>query len=203
MILTDSAITQAVAAGVIVITPFDVANLGSNSYDVHLSPHFAVYALMAEVFQKGQTTICRPTEIPIASLDADFDHKVTHFDIASKGLVLQPGILYLASTLEYTETHKHVPYIDGKSSVGRLGISIHPSCGRGDIGFCGHWTLEISVIHPVRVYPGMPIGQLTYHLAHGECERPYRTKPGASYNNADPRPMPSALWKKLNPSATT
>ena len=78
------------------------------------------------------------------------------------GLVLTPGILYLARTAEYTETFNCVPCIEGRSSVGRLGIDVHATAGFGDVGFCGTWTLEISVIHPVRVYPYMEICQIVY-----------------------------------------
>ena len=74
------------------------------------------------------------------------------------------------STLEYTETRRFVPFLEGKSSVGRLGIDIHATAGKGDVGFCNHWTLEISVSQPVRVYAGMPIGQLIYFLVEGEVE---------------------------------
>ena len=52
---------------------------------------------------------------------------------------------YLGVTEEYTETHKHVPFLEGKSSIGRLGIDIHATAGKGDVGFCNTWTLEISV----------------------------------------------------------
>lgn len=65
--------------------------------------------------------------------------------------------------MEYTETHKFVPMLEGRSSVGRLGISIHSTAGFGDIGFCGYWTLEISCVQPVRIYSGVDICQIYYH----------------------------------------
>lgn len=89
-----------------------------------------------------------------------------------KGLVLMPGVLYIASTVERTYTPKHVPYVDGRSSVGRLGISVHETAGRGDVGFNGRWTLEITCVHAVRVFAGMRIAQITFHEIVGPMQ-PY------------------------------
>jgi len=178
MILTDREIKQAIKDGSIVIDPFNEKCLGSNSYDVHLSKHFAVY---------------EDKEV----LDAKKDNPISRFEITDSGFVLKPGVLYLASTIEYTETHIHVPYLEGKSSTGRLGIDIHATAGKGDIGFCNYWTLEISCIRPVKVYPGMPIGQITYFVAKGEVINPYNSKENAKYINKDPRPMGSMMWKNV------
>lgn len=190
MILSDTEILEAVrmrelcgeddpgARRLILIEPFDVANLGGNSYDVHLSEHLKIYSSK--------------------ELDAARDNAAIDVLIPPSGLWLEPGVLYLASTVEYTETRGLVPYVDGKSSVGRLGIRIHATAGRGDDGFQGHWTLEIDVVQPVRVYAGMPIGQLTYHTIYGDVERRYATKAGGSgYGGRDPRPQTSRLWKKI------
>ena len=83
--------------------------------------------------------------------------------LTSDGYVLQPGVLYLGQTMEYTETHKFVPMLEGRSSVGRLGIAVHSTAGFGDIGFCGYWTLEITCTEKVRIYPGVDICQIYYH----------------------------------------
>ena len=109
--------------------------------------------------------------------------------------MLLPGKTYLGSTLEYTETRSFVPFLEGKSSVGRLGIDIHATAGKGDVGFCNHWTLEISVSQPVRVYAGMPIGQLIYFKVEGEVEVDYQSKSSAKYNQRTPKPMESMMWK--------
>jgi dCTP deaminase len=109
--------------------------------------------------------------------------------------VIQPGQLYLGSTEEYTETHKHVPFLEGKSSTGRLGIDIHATAGKGDVGFCGYWTLEISCSKPVRIYAGMPIGQLIYYVVQGEVERMYGTKKNAKYADQEHLPKESMMWK--------
>jgi dCTP deaminase len=109
-------------------------------------------------------------------LDARKENELRMVDIPEEGFVLQPGELYLGVTEEYTATYKHVPFLEGKSSTGRLGISIHATAGKvcfsfffnmkGDIGFEGTWTLEISATKPVRVYAGMPIGQILYFSAN-------------------------------------
>lgn len=175
MILSDKAILDGIQKGEIVIDPYDRAALGTNSYDVHLSKHLATYT--AEV------------------LDARQHNQIEHFEIPPEGIVLTPGTVYLGSTLEYTETHAHVPFLEGKSSVGRLGIDIHATAGKGDVGFCNHWTLEISVAQPVRVYAAMPIGQLIYFHVEGDVENYYNNKVSAKYNGRSPLPMESMMWK--------
>ena len=177
MILSDKSIINEMFKGSISIEPFNRTCLGSNSYDVHLSKHMACYT--AEF------------------LDAKVHSEITHFEIPKDGMILIPGKLYLGSTTEYTETHKHVPYIEGKSSTGRLGITIHATAGKGDVGFCGHWTLEISVIHPVKVYIGMPIGQLTYFEVAGEVSTKYGDKKNAKYSHQNSKPVESMMWKNI------
>jgi dCTP deaminase len=175
MILTDVQILEAIEQGNIVITPFDRAGLGTNSYDVHLAAHLAVYEDKV--------------------LDAKLHNKIRHFDIGTEGFVIQPGELYLGVTEEYTETHSAVPFLEGKSSVGRLGIDIHATAGKGDVGYCNTWTLEISCVKPVRIYAGMPIGQLIYFKVEGPIENMYNRKPGAKYNLRTDRPLESMMWK--------
>lgn len=177
MILSDSAILEAMDAGDIHIDPFDRKALGGNSYDVHLSKHWYMY------------------DKPEGGLDCRIEPTGRHFEAES--LLLTPGRLYLASTIEYTSTFKYVPYLDGKSSIGRLGIFIHATAGRGDVGFRNHWTMEISVVEPITVYEGMPIGQLTYHMVKGSVDNSYDTKRTAKYNQRDPRPQPSRMWKNF------
>ena len=78
-------------------------------------------------------------------------------------------IFFISALLLNTQKHMHMcPFLEGKSSTGRLGIDIHATAGKGDVGFCGNWTLEISVKQPVRIYKGMPIGQLIYFPVDGE-----------------------------------
>ena len=175
MILSDKEILSSIDSREIVIEPYDRSCLGTNSYDVHLSKHLATYT----------------DDI----LDARRHNKTTPMEIPDEGFVLQPGTLYLGSTMEYTETHNAVPFLEGKSSVGRLGIDIHATAGKGDVGFCNHWTLEISCVHPVRVYAGMPIGQLIYFKVEGEIENYYNKKANAKYNDRTTKPVESMMWK--------
>lgn len=177
MILSDEMIKEAISIGDIVIEPYNPNCLGTNSYDVHLSKYLATY--IDEV------------------LDAKRSNEIHHFEIPEEGFVLLPGKLYLGSTLEYTETHRTVPFLEGKSSVGRLGIDIHATAGKGDVGFCNHWTLEISCTQPVRVYAGMPIGQLIYFQVAGKISRYYNMKSDAKYNEKTNRPMESKMWRNF------
>lgn len=79
--------------------------------------------------------------------------------------------------------------------MGRLGVPIHLTAGKGDVGFCGYWTLEIMVPQPVKVYPGMPVGQLIYYTVNGEVDNPYNTKKGAKYADQPSVPVGSMMWK--------
>ena len=175
MILSDTRILEEIEKGTIIIEPYDRSCLGTNSYDVHLGKHLATYS--------------------DKELDAKKHNTITHFEIPEEGFVLQPGTLYLGVTEEYTETHAHVPFLEGKSSTGRLGIDIHATAGNGDVGFCNTWTLEISCVHPVRVYAGMPIGQLIYFPVEGEIINKYNTKANAKYTGRTIQPVESMMWK--------
>lgn len=176
MILTDQQILSEIEKGSIVIEPYDRSCLGTNSYDVHLGQYLSTY--------RDQV------------LDARKHNEIDTFEIhETEGFVLQPGQLYLGVTQEYTETHATVPFLEGKSSVGRLGIDIHATAGKGDVGFCNHWTLEISVSVPVRVYRFMPIGQLIYFMVQGNVTTLYNHKQSAKYNDRTDRPVESMMWK--------
>lgn len=175
MILSDVSILEAIEKGEIVIEPFRRESLGTNSYDVRLGKYLAVY----------QDDV----------LDARLHNKIREIEIGPEGYVIQPGILYLGVTEEYTETHNSVPFLEGKSSVGRLGIDIHATAGKGDVGFCNTWTLEISCVQPVRIYAGMPIGQLIYFQVEGPVNRMYHTKKDAKYTTRTTKPVESMMWK--------
>ena len=176
MILSDRQIYNQIQKGNIKIEPFDVKNIGSNSYDLHLSNCLARYTDLI--------------------LDAKKENEIEYITIPESGYTLQPGTLYLGSTIEYTESYKHVPIIEGKSSIARLGIQVHLTAGFGDIGFFGHWTLEILVAQPVIVYPNMPICQIYWHKA-GKCLNPYYDKNSAKYSDQESRPVPSMMFKNF------
>jgi dCTP deaminase len=171
MILSDTRILEEIKKGTIKIAPYNRECLGSNSYDVHLGQWLATYREHI--------------------LDAKKHNEIETFEIPDEGFVLYPHIFYLGVTQEYTETHAHVPFLEGKSSTGRLGIDIHATAGKGDVGFCGNWTLEISVKQPVRIYKFMPIGQLIYFPVDGNIEVKYNQKKNAKYSGQIDKPVES------------
>lgn len=175
MILSDKQILEEINKNNILIEPFDRKCLGTNSYDVHLGKYLATY--------KDDV------------LDAKKHNEIDVFEIPEDGFVLEPNKLYLGVTKEYTETLAHVPFLEGKSSVGRLGIDIHATAGKGDVGFCNTWTLEISVTQSVKVYNNMPIGQLIYFKVDGDIQNYYNIKRSAKYNNRTVKPVESMMWK--------
>ena len=175
MILSDTRILEEMEKGTIKVVPYQRACLGSNSYDVHLGKWLAKYK----------------DEI----LDAKKHNLIEYFEIPDEGFILQPQVFYLGVTQEYTETHAHVPFLEGTSSTGRLGIDIHATAGKGDVGFCGNWTLEISVKQPVRIYKYMPVGQLIYFPVDGEIEIAYNKKKDAKYSGQPDKPVESMMWK--------
>ena len=175
MILSDHKILEAIELKLIVIEPFRKECLGTNSYDVHLGKYLSIY--------------------DSHELDAKKHNKVIESEIGPDGFLMQPGVIYLGVTEEYTETHHAVPFLEGKSSIGRLGIDIHATAGKGDVGFCNYWTLELSCVQPVRIYAGMPIGQLIYFAVDGEILRSYNTKTDAKYTTRSPKPLESMIGK--------
>lgn len=137
------------------INPFDRRNLGPNSYNLTLNRDLLVY-----------------TE---DILDMKKDNSYRRFTIPEEGFVLHPNRLYLGRTNEYTMTKGFVPMLEGRSSIGRLGLFVHVTAGFGDVGFEGFWTLEIHCIEPIRIYADVPICQIYYHTLLGEYE-PYSSK---------------------------
>lgn len=162
--------------GNIVLEPFDESKLNPNSYNLSLHDELLVYEE--------------------AVLDLRQANRVRRLAIPPEGLVLQPNQLYLGRTVERTETYNLVPMIEGRSSVGRLGLFVHVTAGFGDVGFCGYWTLEMFAIQPVRVYAGVPICQIFYHEIRGAFTEYASDK---YQHNTDIQP--SLLFKELAPKA--
>ncbi len=194
----------------IIIEPFDIRCLGSNSYDLHLADTLRVYrhtipcGMKPAIEYKGNPKMHSmrdwfthrvkydiykhtPEEYDIRNPRYLVDptnpehHETIEIKIPETGLILSPEIGYLGATVEYTETRNLFPYIDGKSSVGRNFILNHHTAGRGDDGFCGEWTLEIRVLYPTVVYPNMRIGQIYYEKFSGN-RMPYDKNPASHYN---------------------
>jgi dCTP deaminase len=154
------------------ISPFCEDSLNPNSYNLTLHNELLVYEEVV--------------------LDVKEPNRFRRLQIPDEGLILSPGQLYLARTVEYTETHRLVPMIEGRSSLSRLGLFVHCASGFGDVGFCGHWTMEISAVQPIRIYGGIRICQIAYHELVGSI-REYSD--GKYQNNCDIQP--SLMYKEL------
>lgn len=172
MILTGKEIEKRLGNDII-IQPYDPLQLNPNSYNLRLHNELLVYT--------------------DDTLDAAEKNKTVTLKIPDEGLVLEPGQLYLARTVEYTETRGLVPMLLGRSSIGRLGISVHLTSGFGDIGFCGYWTLQLTCVKKVRIYPSMKICQIFYHDVLGEYENYSSTKYQGSHEIVS-----SQLYQELN-----
>lgn len=199
-ILSYHDINNAIREKSIIIDPFDPQCLGTNSYDVHLARTLLTYKpAYGPIDPSSPLAWLKPASLP---LDCKVERETVETVIADNGFVLMPGELYLAATVEYTETHEHVPFLEGKSSLGRLGLNIHVTAGKGDVGFCGHWTMEMTVVKPLRIYAGMPIGQLIYHQVSRKPIVDYASKPSQKYaaqhtRSDNPKPVASRMWKNF------
>lgn len=142
------------------IEPFNAQQLNPNSYNLRLHHELLVYE----------------EEI----LDMKKPNKFKRLIIPEDGLVLETNKLYLGRTIEYTRTENYVPMLEGRSSIGRLGLFIHVTAGFGDVGFAGFWTLEIFCVQPIKIYAGVEICQIYYHSVEGEYEN---YKSGKYQNN--------------------
>ena len=149
-ILLKEEIIKKYEDGSILIEPYNSEQLGPNSYDVRLSDTMKVYNSGNMV--SGEMI-----------LDIKENNTTRSITIPEEGIVLRPGILYLASTIEAIGSDHYIPMYEGRSSMARLGIQSHISAGFGDIGFKQNWTLEIVVVHPIRIYEGTKIGQIYFH----------------------------------------
>jgi dCTP deaminase len=139
----------------IIIEPYRKEQLNPNSYNLRLHQDLLVY------------------EKPV--LDMKLENKAQKVTIPEEGLLLEKDKLYLGRTLEFTETHNYVPMLEGRSSIGRLGLFVHITAGFGDVGFSGFWTLEMFCVQPIRIYAGVEICQIFYHAIEGDFEE-YHSK---------------------------
>lgn len=158
------------------IEPYEERFLNPNSYNLRLHDEVLVY-------EERELDMRRPAA-------------TRRIKIPEEGLLLEPGRLYLGRTLEYTETHGFVPMLEGRSSVGRLGVFVHVTAGFGDVGFCGYWTLEIACIQPARIYAGVGICQIFYH----EISQDYVPYQSGKYQN-NQGIQPSLLYREFEKKA--
>ncbi len=172
MILTGSEIKKEVQHQRIHIVPFDEISLNPNSYNFCLGNKLKVYR----------------QKILDAALPMDFEEII----IPEEGYVLQPNQLYLGHTIEEMGSDFFVPIMQARSSIGRLGLYIYLNSGLGDLGFKKQWTLELHAIHPLKVYPGMKIGQMLFWKPLGKIDL-YQGK----YKDSQ-GPEVSQIWKDFS-----
>lgn len=168
--LTGAEIIRLHNGGIIQISDFDESRVNPNSYNLRLSNELLIY--------KNDV------------IDTKKDNETEKIIIPESGYVLQPHVLYLGSTIERTYAGNLIPCISGRSSVARCGIEIHRTAGFGDVGFDGTWTLEITVVHPVRIYPGQELCQIYFEYPDGETSIHYKGK----YQNQS-GPVASRFYK--------
>ena len=178
--LTGSEIEKQVKKGNIKIFPYDTDRINPNSYNLRLHPHLKIYKRNSDRSdvingsKHGVTRECGYLEsFQMDPIDMHKDNETIKITIPEEGIVLLPGVLYIGRTVERTASDKFIPMINGRSSGGRLGISIHVTAGFGDVGFDGTWTLEITVVEPVIVYPYEEIAQVCYFKPCGKNDRLY------------------------------
>lgn len=171
MILSGNEIKRRIGKDIF-IDPFNQSQLNPNSYNLRLHSDLLIYNESV--------------------LDMKKEHKTEQIIIPEEGLELQVGQLYLGRTVEYTRTDTLVPMIEGRSSIGRLGLFIHVTAGFGDVGFKGYWTLEMFCVRPVRIYPNVEICQIFYHTIEGD----YVTYVSNKYQN-NRGVQPSLLYKEF------
>lgn len=133
------------------ITPFNENQLNPNSYNLCLHQDLLVYDKY--------------------ELDMRRENTATRISIPEEGLLLEQNKLYLGRTVEFTESECFVPMLEGRSSIGRLGLFVHITAGFGDVGFKGFWTLEMFCVQPIRIYAGVEICQIFYHDILGDYDK--------------------------------
>jgi len=199
-ILSGDAISREIESGGIQIDPYNEEHLNPASYDLTLGDEVAVYSSAVGRDTKSPSNKdgldFRPDISKGWALDSKTPLHVEKFTIQTQGWVLIPGIGYLMHTQERVMTNKFVPVLDGKSSIGRLFIKVHETAGYGDPGFNGQYTLEVTCVHPVRIYPGMRICQIRFHTISGHVGKTY-DKVGHYTNENAKGAVASQAWRQF------
>ena len=189
MVLSDRTIRQEIESGRIVIDPFEASNVQPSSVDVRVDRQFRVFHNARYPFIDVRQPMDDLTELVEISDDEPF--------------ILHPGEFVLGQTLErVTLPDDLVARLEGKSSLGRLGLLIHSTAGFVDSGFSGNLTLELSNVAnlPITIYHGMPIGQISFMRMDGPVERPYGSGEAGSKYQGQAEPTPSRFYLNFNKS---
>jgi dCTP deaminase len=186
VVLSDAAIRRQIEAGRIGIDPFDSALMQPSSLDVRVDRLFRVF---------------RNSRYPYIDVKAEQEELTELVQVDSEeAFILHPGEFVLGSTLERVRLPDDlVARLEGKSSLGRLGLLIHSTAGFIDPGWDGHVTLELSNVAnlPITIYPGMKIGQLSFVQLSEPAERPYGSGGLGSKYQGQRGPTPSRYWKNF------
>ena len=189
MVLSDRTIRQEIESGRIVIDPFEASNVQPSSVDVRVDRQFRVFHNARYPFIDVRQPMDGLTELVKISDEEPF--------------ILHPGEFVLGQTLErVTLPDDLVARLEGKSSLGRLGLLIHSTAGFVDSGFSGNLTLELSNVAnlPITIYHGMPIGQISFMRMDGPVERPYGSGEAGSKYQGQAEPTPSRFYLNFNKS---
>jgi dCTP deaminase len=187
VILSDRTIREELAAGRITIDPFDESMVQPSSVDVRLDHYFRVFL--------NHT-------MPVIDVKKDLEELTRLVDIDDdRAFILHPGEFVLGSTFERVAVPDDmVARIEGKSSLGRLGLLIHSTAGFIDAGFDGHITLELSNVAnlPITLYPGMKIGQISFLRMTTPADVPYGSGALKSKYQGQRGPTPSRYWENFS-----
>ncbi len=189
VVLSDRTIRQEIESGRIVIDPFEASNVQPSSVDVRVDRQFRVFHNARYPYIDVRQPMDDLTELVEISDDEPF--------------ILHPGEFVLGQTLErVTLPDDLVARLEGKSSLGRLGLLIHSTAGFVDSGFSGNLTLELSNVAnlPITIYHGMPIGQISFMRMDGPVERPYGSGEAGSKYQGQAEPTPSRFYLNFNKS---
>jgi dCTP deaminase len=200
-ILTGELIKECVADGSILIDPFNPELVQPNSVDLTLGKQVSVYSTVTHIGKyvhestslELSSSITSYSDVRHPYLDAKKKNIHYSFDMDESGWLVKPGILYLMHTAEVLNSNKFVTQLNGKSSLARLGIVIHFTAGYGDVGFKGQYTLEVSGIHPVCLYPGMKIAQAVFYTTEG----PVTEYKGHYVGDCARGAQPSRSWQQF------
>jgi len=183
-VLSDRTIKEELAAGRLVIEPLDEANIQPASIDLQLDRVFRIFRVTRRPFVDVRQPMDDLTELVTIEDDEPF--------------IIQPGTFVLGSTLEFvTLPDDIVARVDGRSSLGRLGLLVHATAGYIDPGWTGKLTLELSNQSqmPIALYYGMKISQISFLRMSTPVDRPYGSEGLASKYQGQTGPTPSRIFQ--------